>query len=382
MKRIHAALCGLLLLLTACSQNGAPTSPAGERIKIGAFLSLTGATSAYGISSLNGIKLATDEINRSGGLNGKQVELIVEDDHSNTQEVPAIVNKLIAEHKVEALLAEPVSVRAIAAAPIAQQNQVVMISSASVKPELTMQGDYIFRACFISSAEGEAIAEFAKNRLQAKTVAIILDPKNDYAVVLAGFFSEAFKKLGGQVVTQQNYEASAGQLSEQMQAIKRAAPDAVFAPGFYTTAPLVAREVKQAGIKATLIGSDGWDTPSLMEGGSEPFEGVYFANHFWAGSQDIVVAKFVNDYRVRHGVDPDSAAATAYDAARLLFDAFKRAKTNDKSAVRNALAETKDFPGVTGKITLDANRNAHVPVYMLRIEQGKYSHQEAQQTQK
>ena len=350
--------------------------PAGNRIKIGTFLSLTGTTAAYGVSSLNAIKLATDELNRSGGINGQQVELVVEDDHSNTQEVAAIVNKLIKEDKVAAILAEPVSVRAMAAAPLAQQNQVVMISSASVKPELTMQGDYIFRACFISSTEGEAIAEFARNRLKARKAAILLDEKNDYAVVLAGFFDDAFKKLGGEIVDQQRYQASDTELSKQMQAIKQATPDIVFAPGFYTTAPLVAREVKRAGIKAILIGSDGWDSPNLLESGSEPFEGVYFANHFWAGSRDPVVAKFVGDYRVRHGVDPDSAAATAYDAAHLLFDAFKRAKTNDKTAVRNTLAETRDFAGVTGKITFDANRNAQVPVYMLRIDQGKFTLQQ------
>ena len=246
MKNVCAGLFGLLLLLSACSDTPRTTPVAG--IKVGAFLSLTGATSGYGISSLNGIRLATDETNQSGGIDGKRIDLIVEDDHSKTEEVPAIVNKLVQEHKVDALLAEPVSVRAMAAAPIAQQNQVVMISSASVKPELTMHGDYIFRACFISSTEGEAIAGFARNNLKAKTAAIILDEKNDYAVVLAGFFGEAFKKLGGQIVNQQSYEASAGELSKQMQAIKHAAPDVIFAPGFYTTAPLVAREVKQAGI--------------------------------------------------------------------------------------------------------------------------------------
>jgi branched-chain amino acid transport system substrate-binding protein len=248
-----------------------------------------------------------------------------------------------------------------------------MISSASVKPELTMQGDYIFRACFVSSVEGEAIAKFARDKLKAGTAAIILDEKNDYAVVLAGFFSESFRKLGGQSVNEQKYEANDNQLRKQMQEIKSVAPDIIFAPGFYTTAPLVAREVKLASIKAILIGSDGWDSPNLFEAGSGPFEGVYFANHFWAGSQDPLVAKFVVDYRVRHGVEPDSAAATAYDAARLLFDAFKRAKSNERSTVRNALAQTKDFAGVTGKITLDANRNAHVPVYMLRIENGKFT---------
>lgn len=357
----------LLVLVSACST---PPQQPSNNIKIGAFLSLTGATSAYGISAANAIKLATEETNRNGAIDGKQIELEIEDDQSNTQDVPGIVEHLIKEHKVHALIAEPVSTRAMMAAPIAQQNQTVMISSASVKPELTMQGDYIFRACFISSTEGEAIAKFAFDRLKAKKVAIILDDKNDYAVVLAGFFADSFKKLGGEIVSQQKYEANATDLSSQMDAIKTAAPDVIFAPGFYTTAPLVARAIKKSEIKATLIGSDGWDSPNLMAEGSEPFENVYFANHFWAGSDDPLAKKFVADYRAKYGVDPDAGAATAYDAARMLFDAFKRAKSTDSSAVRNALAQTKDFPGVTGKITLDANRNAHVPVYMLRIEKG------------
>lgn len=368
MIRLCALFVALVIVLSACST---PTDQrTSNTIKVGAFLSLTGATSAYGVSAANAIKLATEETNRSGGIDGKQVELEIEDDKSNTADVPGIVEHLVKEHKVHALIAEPVSTRAMMAAPIAQQNKTVMISSASVKPELTMQGDYIFRACFISSTEGEAIAKYAADRLKAKKVAIILDDKNDYAVVLAGFFADSFKKLGGEIVSQQKYEANATDLNRQMDAIKAAAPDVVFAPGFYTTAPLVAREMKRAGIKATLIGSDGWDSPKLMDGGSEPFEGVYFANHFWAGSNDPIAKKFVADYQAKYGVDPDAGAATAYDAARMLFDAFKRAKSTDSSAVRDALAQTKDFPGVTGKITLDANRNAQVPVYMLRIEKG------------
>ena len=368
MIRLCALLVALVVVVSACST--APDQRTSNTIQVGAFLSLTGATSAYGVSAANAIKLATEETNRSGGIDGKQVELEIEDDKSNTAEVPGIVEHLIKEHKVHALIAEPVSTRAMMAAPIAQRNKTVMISSASVKPELTMQGDYIFRACFISSTEGEAIAKYAAERLKAKKVAIILDDKNDYAVVLACFFADSFKKHGGEIVSQQKYEANATDLNTQMEAIKTAAPDVVFAPGFYTTAPLVAREVKRAGIKATLIGSDGWDSPNLMDGGSEPLEGVYFANHFWAGSDDPIVKKFVADYRAKYGVDPDAGAATAYDAARMLFDAFKRAKSTDSSAVRDALAQTKDFPGVTGKITLDANRNAQVPVYMLRIEKG------------
>src|SRR5262249_2449632 len=160
-------------------------------------------------------------------------------------------------------------------------------------------------------------------------------------------------------------------LTEQIKAIKSAAPDVIFAPGFYTTAPLVAREVNRARIKSTLIGSDGWDSPDLLKNDSKGFKGVYFWNHFWIGSDDPLVKQFVANYRGRYNVDPDAGAATAYDVARMLFDAFKRAKSRKSPDVREALAATKDFPGVTGKITLDANRNAQVPVYILRIEGGK-----------
>ena len=369
MKKSVALL--LLLALGVCLHAQSQTT---DTVKIGVFLSLTGTTASYGVSALNAIKLATEETNQNGGVNGKKIELVVEDDHSNPQEVPGIVTKLIKDAQVDALIAEPVSTRAMAAAPIAQATQVVMISSASVKPELTTHGDYVFRACFISSTEGEAIAKFATNKLKAKTAAIILDDKNDYAVVLAGFFSESFKRLGGKIVSEQKYAASDQDISAQLLAIKAAKPDIVFAPGFYTTAPLVARAVKRIALKTTLIGSDGWDSPDLLAGGAEPFAGVYFANHFWVGSNEPRVQKFVADYRTKYGTPPDAGAATAYDAARLLFDAFKRATSTDKSAVRNALAATKDFPGVTGKITIDANRNAQVPVYMLRIDKnGKFS---------
>ena len=369
MRKCVALALAILICLAACSQ---PKTP--ETLKVGVFLSLTGSTASYGTSSLNAIKLATDEINSLGGINGNQIELVIEDDHSSTLDIPAIVTTLIKDAKVGALLAEPVSTRAMAAAPIAQQNQIVMISSASVKPELTMNGDYIFRACFISSTEGEAIAKFATSKLKATTAAIILDDKNDYAVVLAGFFKESFKQLGGKIVSEQRYDASDTDLSSQLAAIKSANPDIIFAPGFYTTASLVAREVKRANLSATLIGSDGWDSASLMQGGSEPFAGVYFANHFWVGNDEPLVKKFVADYQAKYGVAPDATAATAYDAARLLFDAFKRAHSREKSAVRNALAATRDFPGVTGKITIDSNRNAQVPVYILRIDKdGKFS---------
>ena len=363
-KKLAFPVVCVTLLLLACQP---------KAVKIGAFLSLTGATSAYGVSAANAINMAKDEANEAGGIHAARIEIDIEDDQSKTDDIPRIIQHLIKEHGVQALLAEPVSTRAMVAAPVAQQNQIVMISSASVKPELTMQGNYIFRACFVSSTEGEEVARFARETLNAKTVAIILDPKNDYAVVLANFFAASFRNLGGQLISQQRYDANATDLNAQMAEIKSAAPDVIFAPGFYTTAALIAREVKRAGIKSTLIGSDGWDSPDLLKNGSEVFEGVYFANHFWIGRDDPLVKQFVANYRARYKVDPDAGAATAYDAARLLFDAFSRAKSHESADIRDALAETKDFPGVTGRITLDANRNAQVPVYILRIEGGKFT---------
>lgn len=363
----------LLLILSLLPVFPSRSQPAGS-VKIGVFLSLTGATASYGVSALNAIKLATEEANRAGGIGGKQIELVVEDDHSNTDEVPAIVTKLITEARVDALLAEPISVRAMAAAPIAQSNQVVMISSASVKPELTATGDYVFRACFISSTEGEAIASFVTNKLKARTAAIIVDHRNDYAVVLAGFFEQSLIKLGGRVVNKQTYESGDTDISRQLRAMRDSRPDVIFAPGFYTTAPLVARSVKQAEFKSILVGSDGWDSPDLLKGGAAPFDGVYFANHFWVGNKEPLVKQFVADYERKYGVPPDAGSATAYDAARMLFAAFRRAKSTEHAAVRDALAATKNFPGVTGRITLDANRNAQVPVYVLRIDKnGRFS---------
>jgi branched-chain amino acid transport system substrate-binding protein len=377
MRKSLAFLLVLLVLGLTCSQQNSTKPPADSSIRIGAFLSLTGATAAYGISANNAFKLATDEINSTGGINGRKVELITEDDHSNTQEVTGLVTKLIEQDKVHALLAETVSTRAMAAAPVAQEKKVVMISPAAVKPELTMQGDYIFRACFISSAEGEAIASFAFNKLKAKSAALILDGKNDYAVVLAGFFVESFKKLGGEILDQQNYEANDNDVSAQITRINALKPDVIFAPGFYTTAGLVAREVKRQKGRATLIGSDGWDSPNLLDGAEDAFDDVYFANHFWVGSDDPLVTKFVRDYTSRFLTGPDAGAATAYDAARLLFDAIRRAQSTESLLIRNALASTVNFPGVTGRITIDKDRNAVVPVYILRIEKGgKFSLQD------
>lgn len=365
------SIAALLALSLACQREGAhATQPSdtNDRIRIGVFMSLTGETASYGLSSVNAIKLATEEINASGGIRGTQVELIVEDDHSNTQEVAGLVTKLIKQDKVHAIVGESVSTRALVAAPLAQANKVVMISPASVKPEVTRQGDYIFRACFTSPKEGVAVAEFAFQKLKAKRASIILDQKNDYAVVLANFFREQFKRLGGEIVSEESYASGDTDISRQVAAIKVAQPDVIFAPGFYNTAGLIARSVRQQNLRATLIGSDGWDSPELLTSSGETLRGVYLPNHFWVNSENPLVQKFVSNYKTKYGVPPDALAATAYDAVRMLFDAIRRAGATESGAIRDALAKTSNFPGVTGTITLDSERNAMTPVYILRIE--------------
>jgi branched-chain amino acid transport system substrate-binding protein len=375
-----ALLLASLLLGLACQRQDSHVTQPGDRadkIRIGVLMSMTGDTAGYGISSVNAIRLATEEINTSGGIGGKEVVLAIADDHSNTQEVAGLTTKLITEEKVHAIVGESVSTRALAAAPVAQTHKIVMISPASVKPEVTAQGDYIFRACFISPKEGAAVAQFAVNKLKARRAAVILDQKNDYAMVLASFFREHFKRMGGEIVSQESYGSSDTEITKQAAAIKAAKPDVIFAPGFYTTAGLVARALKEQNLRAALIGSDGWDSPQLSEAGGEALRGAYLPNHFWVNSEDVVVRKFVSDYKAKYNVSPDALAATAYDATRMLFEAIRRAGSTEPALIRDALAKTVDFPGVTGTLTLDAERNATAPVYILRIEEnGQLSLQE------
>jgi branched-chain amino acid transport system substrate-binding protein len=367
MKRILLSLVVIASLLTAFACNGGGAS---DKVKIGVFMSLTGSTANFGISSTNGIKMAADEINAAGGINGKQVELNIQDDRSDASEAATIVTKFVTQDGVHAILGEVASSRSIAAAPIAQNAKIPMLTPSSTNPEVTKKGDYIFRSCFIDPVQGAAIAQFAARTLNAKRAAIMVDRKNDYSTGLEKFISATFIKLGGQMVVTQSYQEGDQDFNAQLTSIKGSTPDVIFVPGYYNDVGLIAKQARDKGITVPLLGGDGWDAEQLYKIGGTALNGSFFSNHYSPYDTDPMVQKFVSNYKAKYSAPPDALAATAYDAAHIMFDAIKRANSLDGKAIRDALAATKEFPGVTGKVTFNENRDAVKPIVMIEIKDG------------
>jgi branched-chain amino acid transport system substrate-binding protein len=367
MKRIllSSIIVASLLTAFACQPGGG-----GDKVKIGVFMSMTGDTANFGISSTNGIKMAADEINKAGGINGKQVELDVQDDRSDPSEAATIVTKFVTQDGVNAILGEVASSRSIAAAPIAQNAKIPMLTPSSTNPEVTKKGDYIFRSCFIDPVQGAAIAQFAAKSLGKKRAGIMVDRKNDYSTGLEKFISATFIKLGGEMVVTQSYQAGDQDFNAQLTSIKGSDPDVIFVPGYYGDVALIAKQARDKGITVPFVGGDGWDAAQLYAVGGKALNGSFFSNHYSPYDTDPKVQKFVNDYKARYNSIPDALAATAYDAARIMFDAVKRANSLDGKAIRDALAATKDFPGVTGTVTFNENRDAVKPIVMIEIKDG------------
>jgi branched-chain amino acid transport system substrate-binding protein len=361
-------LCCVLALAAAVAV-GQGRDP-GE-IVIGEYVALSGATSTFGISTRNGIDLAVDAVNRAGGVLGKRVRIIVEDDQGRPQEAQRVVAKLINEDKVVAILGGVASSISLAAAPIAQQRQVPMISPSSTNPRVTRVGDYIFRVCFIDPFQGFAMAQFATTTLQSKNAAILRNIKSDYSIELADAFSETFKRMGGSVSLDETYSTGDNDFSAQLTRIKSTNPDVVFVPGSYTEAALIATQAKRSGITAPLLGGDGWDSPRLIVAGGDSLNGSYYSNHYAVDDPGPENQNLVAKYRERYQQDPDALSALAFDSANLLFDAIRRANSTDPSRIRDALAQTTDFMGVVGRISLDKDRNAVRPAVVLQVKDGK-----------
>jgi branched-chain amino acid transport system substrate-binding protein len=372
MKRIllSVAIAANLLFSFACQPGGGGS----DKVRIGVFMSLTGSTANFGISSTNAIKMAADEANAAGGINGKQIDILVQDDRSDASEAATIVTKFVTQDQVHAILGEVASSRSIAAAPIAQNAKIPMLTPSSTNPEVTKKGDFIFRSCFIDPVQGAAIAQFAARTLGAKRAAILVDRKNDYSTGLEKVISATFTKMGGQIVGTQSYQEGDQDFNAQLTSLKGSNPEVIFVPGYYNDVGLIAKQARDKGITVPLLGGDGWDSAQLYAIGGTALNGSYFSNHYSPYDTDPKVQKFVNDYKARYGAVPDALAATAYDAALIMFDAIKRSKSLDGTAIRDSLAATKDFPGVTGNVTFNENRDAVKPIVMIEIKDGgKYT---------
>jgi branched-chain amino acid transport system substrate-binding protein len=371
---IGLALMGLL----GCQDGGDANSRGtggdakGERteIVIGHYASMTGSEATYGQSTDNGIQLAIAERNAAGGVRQLPVKLITHDDAGKIQEVVTVVNRLIQQDKVDAVLGEVASSRSLAGAPICQRNGMPMISPSSTNEDVTAVGDMIFRVCFIDSFQGLVGAKFARENLKLTKGAVLFNRAQAYSSGLKENFVGAFKSLGGQLVAEEAYGDGDNDFSAQLTAIRDAKPEFIYVPGYYTEVVNIARQARQLGIKVPLIGGDGWDSEELKNAG-DALNGCYFSNHYSHEDTRPEVQEFIAKYKAAYGGKvPDGLAALGYDAARLLFDAMERAESLSGEDIAKAIAETQDFAGVTGKISIDAQRNPKKDAVMLEVVDG------------
>jgi branched-chain amino acid transport system substrate-binding protein len=361
-------------IFTGCKPAG---SAGGDTIKVGEYASLTGKEATFGTSSHEGTLLAVEQLNAAGGVLGKKIELLTEDDLSKAGEPATVVNKLISRDGVVAILGEVASSRSLEAAPICQQNKIPMISPSSTNPKVTETGDYIFRVCFIDPFQGTVMANFATKTLKAKKVAVFTDVKSDYSKGLAKYFKEGFVAAGGQIVTELDFNGGDKDFKAQLTSIKGANPDAVFIPGYYTDVALICIQAKQLGLDVPLFGGDGWESDQLVKIGGSAVEGNYFSTHYAPDVATEQSKKFVADYQKRYnGKTPDAMAALGYDSAIFLADAIKRAGATDGQKIRDALAATKNFSGVTGKMAINEKRDATKAAVILQVKNGQFKYLE------
>src|SRR4051812_7286432 len=375
MRRISAKLLVCVLAATfGCKKeqtNGAGAAAAKGDIVVGEVGSMTGTEATFGTSSDRGIQLAVKEVNGAGGIKGRQIQVIALDDEGKPEEAATAATRLISSEHVVALLGEVASTRSLFMAPKAQAAKVPMVSPSSTNEKVTAVGDYIFRACFIDPFQGYVMAKFATETLKLKKAAILRDVRNDYSVGLAKVFNDNFTKMGGQIVDNESYSSGDVDFKAQLTNIKGAAPQALYVPGYYTDVGLIARQAREVGLTIPLLGGDGWDSEKLYEIGGAALEGSYFSNHYSVDDPSPRIQEFVAKFKKAYGGQvPDSLAAQAYDAAGMLFDAMKRAKDITGPSIRDALAQTKDYRGVTGDITMDEKRNATKPAVVLKVSKG------------
>lgn len=385
-RSVIVSAVGVLLLFTSCTkkadtgstQSGTESTQAGAvaEILVGEVGSLTGNDATFGTSTRDGVDLAFKQINAAGGIKGRKIKVLVMDDQGKPEEAATAVTKLVSQDKVSAILGEVASTRSLAMAPIAQNAKVPMITPSSTNPEVTQKGEYIFRVCFIDPFQALVMAKFASGTLHAKKAAILRDIKNDYSTDLSNLFTELFKKMGGEIVIDQSYAAGDADFKSQLTSIKGKAPDVIYVPGYYTEVGLIARQAKELGLLAPLLGGDGWDSEKLTEIAAGALDGSFFSNHYTPDDKGAAVQKFIADFKATYNQVPDVMAALGYDAAMVLADSMRRAASLGGDDLRKAIAETKDYAGVTGKITIDKLRNAQKSGVVIEIKGGKFVYKE------
>lgn len=363
---------GLSLVATAALAGASPAMARDpEPILIGHYGSMTGKEATFGQSTDFGIRLAVKEFNAAGGLNGRPIKVITYDDKGESKEAGTAVTRLITSDKVVAVLGEVASGLSLAGGAVCQEKGVPMITPSSTNPSVTRGRDFVFRVCFIDPFQGYVAAKFAKDDLGFTSVAVLYDQTAPYSKGLRDEFKKHFTRLGGKIVGDEAYSGGDTDFSAQLTTIKGKNPQAVFVPGYYTDVGNIALQARKVGIdkKVPLLGGDGWDSEQLGAIGGEAIEGSFYSNHYAPDQAGDAVKNFVEKYRKEYsGQTPDGLAALGYDAALVLFDSMKRAKSLGGKDLRDAIAQTKDFKGVTGMITIDQNRDATKSAVMVEMK--------------
>lgn len=363
-------LVGALILggLAGCKNKGGDSSTATGDIVIGEYMPLTGSTATFGNSSHQGTLMAVDEINAAGGVHGRKLKLVTEDDQGKPDVARAAVTKLITQSKAVALIGEIASTRSMAAAPVCDSHKTPMITPCSTNPRVTQMGPFIFRVCFTDDFQAAVVGRFAYDQ-GYRNAAVFYDMKSDYSEAFAQNFEKEFSRLGGKIAAKQQFQEGDPEFKPQLNALKAAKPDCLLIPGYYSEVGTIARQAREIGLNVPLLGGDGWDSPKLVPSAGTAVENCFFSNHFSPSDTKSPVSKaFVESYTKRFGVKPDALAALGYDAAKLLADALNRSNGAGGDALRTAIGSTKGFPGVTGDITLDTNRNARKAAILLQVK--------------
>lgn len=360
MKKILGILSAVILALTLASCSKAESNS----VKIGGIFPLSGQVAVYGVECKNGVDLAIEEINAAGGINGKPIVLVSEDDEGNPDKTVNAFKKLSTKDGVKIVIGSLTSGCTQAITTLSQASKVVQIAPAATAPAITDAGDFIFRACFIDPFQGTVGGKFAAETLGKKRAAILYDIGNDYSVGLADNFKIAFTKAGGSIVSEESYATNDKDFNAQLTKIKNANPDVVYLPDYYGTVALIAKQLRAQGINVPMVGADGWD--GLTSNAGDEVLGGYYSNHYAVDSTEPAVKKFVESFRAKYNKDPNSFAALGYDCVYLIRDAIVAAGAEDSIAVRDALVKTNgDY--VTGHLTFDEKHNPIKSAVMLEL---------------
>lgn len=357
-------------LFAGCSNGGASKS---DTIKIGGIAPLTGKVATYGLSVKEGVLLAQKEVNDKGGINGKKVEVVYEDDQADQNASINAFNKLVDDENVAAVIGPVTSGATLAVAPKATQAKVPMITPTATEPTITkIGGDYVFRACYIDSYQGIVMAKYAAKDIGKKTAAVLYNVGSDYSKGVAEAFKKEYEAQGGKVVEYTSYNNGDKDFNAQLTKVKSANADVLLLPDYYDVAGLIAKQARELGIQSQFLGSDGWESEELYKIGGDAVKGAVYVNHYFSGDSAKEVQDFVTAYKKEYNKEPDSFAALGYDSAKIMFKALEDAKSTDGDKIREALSKVQ-LTGVTGKMSFGEDRTAIKGSVLVKVEGEKKS---------